>query len=156
MFSRMVNSYEHVCLVEKWKHLKLIFILRVACMDKYFLQLDNSLGTRNCVDSWLRQPGKASVARDSSLTGWTIVTTAAAPCNTMHIPRAPGVDVPLLELLPPVHRRTLIQANSKTCETPLPLSSCKDMTPYDSVWLKIIVHTGWTTWRCNNLDTWLD
>ena len=21
--------------------------------DKYFLQLDNSLGTRNCVDSWL-------------------------------------------------------------------------------------------------------
>ena len=23
--------------------------------NKYFLQLDNSLGTRNCVDSWLRQ-----------------------------------------------------------------------------------------------------
>ena len=34
-------------------------------------------------------------------------------------------------------RRTLIQASSKTCETPLPLSSCKDMTPYDSVWRKI-------------------
>ena len=27
------------------------------------------------------------------------------------------------------HRRTLIQASSKTCETPLPSSSCKDMTP---------------------------
>ena len=29
--------------------------------------------------------------------------------------------------------RTLIQVSSKTCATPLPLSSCKDMTPYDSV-----------------------
>ena len=39
-------------------------------------------------------------------------------------------------------RRTLIQVSSKTCETPLPLSSCKDMTPYGSVWLKIILHSN--------------
>ena len=36
-------------------------------------------------------------------------------------------------------RRTLIQASSKTCETPLPLSSCKDLTPYDK---KLIVHSN--------------
>ena len=34
-------------------------------------------------------------------------------------------------------RRTLIQASSKTCETPSPSSSCNDMTPYDE---KLIYH----------------
>ena len=29
--------------------------------------------------------------RLSSLTGWTIVTIAVAPCRTMHIPRAPRI-----------------------------------------------------------------
>ena len=38
-----------------------------------------------------------------------------------------------------VRRRTLIQMSSKTCETPLPLISCKDLTPCDK---KLIVHSN--------------
>ena len=56
------------------------------------------------------------------------------PTSTMGRERIAEVRFNIdIEATPSTPRRTLIQASSKTCGTSLPLSSCKDMTPYESV-----------------------